>query len=282
MNDTTAAPNDQQREYWNGPVGERWASRPEDIDRNLARLTESLVAFANPHPGERVLDIGCGAGTTALELARAVAPGGTVTGIDISAPMLETARRRAEEAEAPIEFIEADAATHPFAPRYTLLFSRFGVMFFDDPMAAFANLHGALRPGGRLAFVCWRPFAENNWSFIPYKAAEHLLPPQESSDPHAPGPFAFADPERVKGILARAGYRDVHIQKLDTTMNMGPTAEHAAKEALMVGPLARAATGLPDDVRETIAAVVAEKMRLFASAEGITPGAACWLVSAKV
>ena len=178
-------------EYWNGPVGERWASRPADFDRNMMHVTAALMAFAAPRPGERALDVGCGAGTTSLALWRAVRPNGTVTGIDISAPMLATARRRAEEDEAPIEFIHADAATHPFAPRYDLMLSRFGVMFFDDPPAGFANVRGALKPGGRLAFVCWRAFAENVWAFAPYQAALSLLPPQEPSDPHAPGPFAL-------------------------------------------------------------------------------------------
>jgi SAM-dependent methyltransferase len=276
------APNAQQIEYWNGPTGQRWASRPGDIDRNLARLTASLLEFAAPKPGERALDIGCGAGTTALELARRVAPNGTVTGIDISAPMLDAARRRADDADLAIEFIQADASAHPFAPRYDLMLSRFGLMFFDDPPAAFANIRSGLKPGGRLAFVCWRPFAENVWALAPFTAAEHLLPPQEPADPHAPGPFAFADPERVKGILSRAGFHDVRVEKLDTTMNMGPTAEHAAKEALMVGPLARAAFDLPDDQRDRIRAVVATRMKDFASPEGITPPAACWLVGAKV
>jgi SAM-dependent methyltransferase len=283
----SAPANAQQIEYWNGPVGERWASRPGDIDRNLTRITESLMRFAGAGPGERVVDIGCGAGTTALALARAVAGedgkgGGTVTGVDISAPLLATARRRAEEADLAIEFIQADAATHPFAPRYTLAFSRFGVMFFDDPPAAFANIRHGLRPGGRLAFVCWRPFEENIWAVAPYTAAEHLLPPQEPTDPHAPGPFAFADPERVKSILTRAGFRDVHTERLDTTMNMGADTDHAAKEALLVGPLARAATGLPDDEREKIHAIVMKRMEEFLTPAGVTPPAACWLVGARV
>ena len=171
---THPSPNAQQIEYWNGPVGERWAKKQSDFDRNMGSLTVKALAFADARPGERVLDIGCGFGTTTMALARSVAPDGRVTGIDISAPMLGAARRRVAEAGLPIELIEADASVHPFAPRYDLLFSRFGVMFFADPTAAFANLHGALKPKGRLAFVCWRAFAENTWAFAPYKAAENL------------------------------------------------------------------------------------------------------------
>jgi SAM-dependent methyltransferase len=282
-----SGPNAAMAEYWNGPVGERWARRVPDFERNMASITAALLPFAAARPGERVLDIGCGTGTTTMALARAVQSddmkgGGTATGIDISQVMLAKARERAEEAGLPIEYIEADASTHPFAPRYDLLFSRFGVMFFADPVAGFANMRHALKPGGRLAFVTWRGFAENVWAREPYRAAEHLLPPQEPSDPHAPGPFAFADPERVKSILTRAGFRDVRTEKLDTTMNMGPDTDHAAKEALLVGPLARAATGLPDDQREKIHAVVMKRLEEFATPAGVTPPAACWLVGAKI
>ena len=275
------ASNAAMVEYWNGPVGERWAKKISDFERNMASITGALLPFANARPGERVLDVGCGTGTTTMALARAVAPDGRATGIDISQPMLAKARERAEEAGLPIEYIEADASTHPFAPRYDLLFSRFGVMFFADPVAGFANMHHALKPGGRLAVVCWRGFADNVWAREPYKAAEHLLPPQEPSDPYAPGPFAFADGRRLEGILTRAGFHDVRLEKLETTMNMGPDTDHAAKEALLVGPLARAATGLPDDVREKIHAVVMKRMEEFATAGGVKPPAACWLVGAK-
>lgn len=274
--------NAAMAEYWNGPVGERWARRIPDFERNMASITASVLPFATAKPGERVLDIGCGTGTTTMALARAVQPGGTATGIDISQVMLAKARERAGEAELGIEYIEADASAHPFAPRYDLLFSRFGVMFFADPVAGFANMRHALKPGGRIAFVCWRAFAENVWALEPYKAAQHLLPPQEPSDPHAPGPFAFADGERVKSILTRAGFRDARAEKLETAMNMGPDTDHAAKEALLVGPLARAATGLPDDQREKIHAVVMKRMEEFLGPNGVTPPAACWLVGARV
>jgi ubiquinone/menaquinone biosynthesis C-methylase UbiE len=276
------SPNAQQIEYWNGPVGERWARRVPDFERNMASITAALLPFAAARPGERVLDIGCGTGTTTMALARAVQPGGTATGIDISQVMLAKARERAEEAELGIEYIEADASTHPFAPRYNLLFSRFGIMFFADPVAGFANLRHALKPEGRVAFVCWQAFEKNVWALEPYKTAQHLLPPQEPSDPYAPGPFAFADANRVKSILTRAGFRDVRTEKLDTQMNMGPDTDHAAKEALLVGPLARAATGLPDDQREKIHAVVMKRMEEFLTPAGVTPPAACWLVGAFV
>lgn len=227
--------------------------------------------------GERVLDIGCGCGTTTILLAKAVGPSGTVTGVDISRPMLAVARGRGANAN----FLEADASEHGFKPTHDLVFSRFGVMFFADPVAAFANIRKALKPGGRLRFVCWRTAAENLWASAPLEAARHLLPPQESSDPHAPGPFAFGDGERLARILSDAGYRDVEIGKRDTVMIMGASPEEAATESLAIGPLARAAAGLDEDTRTKIRDAVAAKMQPFRTDLGITPPAACWLVAAR-
>ena len=271
--------NAKQREYWNGPVGENWAARQALMDRNLQSVSDAAMAFAAPRSGMRVLDIGCGAGTTTLALAKAVAPG-RVTGVDISAPLLVAARERAKTAMSPAEFIEADASDHPFAAEFDLAFSRFGVMFFADPVAAFAHIKTALRRGGRLAFVCWRAFDENAWAFVPYNAALDLLPPQEPPVPHAPGPFGLADGERTKSILEQAGFQRVRVERLDTVMHLGAAAEDAAAEALVIGPLARAATNLDEAVRENIRARAAEAFAKFKTPAGITMPASCWLVGA--
>ena len=146
--------NAQQREYWNGPAGERWAKAQDQIDRHLGSITEMLMAFAAPKTGERVLDIGCGGGTTALLIRERVGPEGGVTGVDISAPNLAVARARCHAGMADVTFVEADAATYDFQPVFDLAFSRFGVMFFDNPAQAFANIRKALVTEGRLAFVC--------------------------------------------------------------------------------------------------------------------------------
>ncbi len=272
--------NAKQAEYWNGRVGERWARQHLRIDENLQQITPRALSFAGARPGEHVLDVGCGAGTTALALAEAVAPG-SVTAIDISRPMLDVARARAAEAGHAIDFHLADASDFAFAPKFDLLFSRFGVMFFADPAAAFANLRESLKPGGRLRFVCWRSVKENRWASAPFEAAKHLLPPQEPSDPHAPGPYAFADAARVATILAEAGFDDISIEAFDSTMNMGADADEAALEALNVGPLAFAARELDDAVRATVRATVAAMMEQYKTPAGVTPPAACWLVGAK-
>jgi SAM-dependent methyltransferase len=265
-------------EYWNGPVGERWARLQETIDASLAEIHAALMTFANPRPRERVLDVGCGAGTTSYALAKAVGNEGSVTGVDISEPMLEAARKRGIG----VNFRKADAATHLFHPTHDLVFSRFGVMFFEDPPRAFANLKKALRMRGRLAFVCWRALKENIWATVPLAAAGDLVPPQPASDPLAPGPFALADADRIRAILGKAGYRTVRIEPLDSVVILGVTAEEAAAQALNIGPLARAATGLDEPVRDKIRLAVAAALARYETAQGVRMPAACWLVAATI
>lgn len=273
--------NAQQFEYWNGPAGERWAKAQDRIDHHLGLITEALLALAAAGEGERVLDLGCGGGTTALMLRERLGPEGAVVGIDISAPNLALARARAHAAMADVTFLEADAATYAFEPVFDLAFSRFGVMFFDDPAGAFANIRQALVPDGRLAFVCWRTFQQNEWAFAPYEAALDLLPPQEPVDPQAPGPFAYADEQRLRKILEQAGFREIVIRPLDTTVNLGATLEDALTEALTIGPLARAAADLDESTRENIRKRLAPVLKRYRTPYGIVAPAAVWLVSAR-
>ncbi|MFL6691306.1 MAG: class I SAM-dependent methyltransferase [Alphaproteobacteria bacterium] len=273
--------NAQQIEYWNGPAGERWAKAQDRIDHHLGLITEALVAYAAPREGERILDIGCGGGTTALLLRERVGPEGAVTGIDISAPNLALARARAHAGMADVAFVEADAATYDFEPMFDLAFSRFGVMFFDDPAAAFANLHLALVKDGRLVFVCWRTFKENNWAFAPYEAALDLLPPQQPMDPHAPGPFAFADRERLLSALEQGGFQHIRIKPHDTTVNLGASLDDGLTEALTLGPLARAAADLDEATRDKIRARIVPVIAKYKTSYGIVAPAAIWLVSAR-
>jgi SAM-dependent methyltransferase len=279
----TAVPNAEQLEYWNGPVGERWAGLQEKIDENLKDITGALFRFAALKEGERVLDLGCGCGTTSFMAESIVGERGRVIGIDISSPMLEVARERAKKLNSRVTFIEADAAVHRFGTfRFDVVLSRFGTMFFEDPVMGFTNVRHALAEGGRIAFVCWREMKENDWANVPYQAALPLLAPQEPADPLAPGPFAFADAGRVKTILARSGLKDVVIEKLDSKMYMGSTAKAAAEEAMNIGPLARAARELPEETRAKILGVVEKAYRPFESRDGVAPPAACWLVRGHV
>jgi len=277
----TSSTNAQQIEYWNGPAGERWARLQEKIDLHLEQITEAALCFAAPQEGERILDIGCGCGTTTFLLAFRVGDTGVAAGLDISQPMLGVARARSLAQNADLPFIEGDASNYDFQPVFDLVFSRFGIMFFADPVSAFANIRKALAPAGRLAFVCWRSMAENIWASAPMEAATRLLPSQEPVDPLAPGPFAFADCERLRSILASAQYSHVEIERFDGTMNMGATLEEAAAEVLNIGPLSRAATDLDEDMRAKIRRAVEVAFAPYASPAGVKPPAACWLVRAR-
>jgi SAM-dependent methyltransferase len=273
--------NAAQIEYWNGAPGEKWVRNQAVMDASLADATAGLMRLAAIRPGERVLDIGCGSGETSLLAAAAVGAGGRVTGVDVSRPLLELARRRAEGV-ANLRYVEGDAAIQPFAPEHDLLMSRFGVMFFADPAAAFANIRKAAAPGGRLAFVCWRAVTENEYAAMPFEIARPLMPPLPPADPHAPGPFALSDPDRLRSILDTAGFRAVSLEKLDGVMRMGTTAEQAGIQATSLGPTARALAKFGDDVRARVLAAVTGAFAAYPRTGGfITCRIACWLVGAK-
>jgi SAM-dependent methyltransferase len=275
-------PNADQFEMWNGRVGQKWSRLQDKTDLMLNNITDALMPFAGAQPGEHVLDIGCGCGTTTFRLQMAVSPNGSVAGVDISAPMLDVARARSQAMNADIAFIEEDASVYDFQPVFDLVFSRFGVMFFDDPVAAFGNIRTALSPKGRLAFVCWRAFKENDWAFVPYVAAQPFLPQQPKTDPHAPGPFAFADGDRLKDILAKAGFANIRIEMLDTTASLGKTAAEAARESLNVGPVSRAANDLPDEERAKARDAIEKAFSKHVTDAGLALKAACWLVGATL
>jgi len=271
------AANTQQVTYWNESAGPTWADLHAPLDRQLAPLGHRAIAAMAPKPGERVLDIGCGAGETTLDLA---ATGAEVVGVDISRPLLDVARRRGAGVTG-VSFLEADAQTHPFAAgSFDAIFSRFGVMFFADPPAAFANLRRALKPGGRLAFVCWRRPDENPFMTAPMVAALALVPtPPPPPEPGAPGPFAFADPERVRGILDAAGFTDVtltpHEQKIG-----GNDLDTALGLALKVGPLGALLRENPDQQAKVIEAVRGV-LAAHDGPDGVTLDSASWIVTAR-
>ena len=246
--ETTPA-NADQIAYWNASAGETWAALWDRLDRQiepLGRLAMDALAIG---PGERLIDIGCGCGQTTLELARRAGPSGNVVGVDVSAPMLAVARRRARALSlAEVEFLEADAQTHGFdSAGADALFSRFGVMFFADPAAAFANLRSALASGGRLGFVCWRAMELNTFMTLPMSAALPLLPPIAPQPPGGPGPFAFDDADRVRAILADAGFRGVELRPHDEAIGGGDIDE-TLDLALKIGPLGAAVRDRPRTV----------------------------------
>ncbi|MGK9165261.1 class I SAM-dependent methyltransferase [Inquilinus limosus] len=274
-------PNADQIAYWNETVGPTWVELREPIDRLTAPIGQRAIEVLAPQAGERLIDIGCGCGGSTLELARRVGPEGEVLGVDISAPMLEVARQRAAEASVvSARFLEADAQTAGFEPsHFDGLFSRFGTMFFADPVAAFANLHRALKPDGRLAFVCWRPLAENTWATVPLTAALRHLPPPEPPAPGAPGPFSLADPDRIRDILGRAGFTRIDTTPLDTKIGAGDL-DQMLFLALRMGPLGALLRENPDK-RDVVATTVREALAPYATAEGVRLDAANWIVTAR-
>jgi SAM-dependent methyltransferase len=278
MSETNTA-NPDQVAYWNESGGRTWAELNDLLDRQIREVGLKGIEALAPAPGERILDIGCGGGQTTLAIAERVGAAGAVTGADISRPMLELARRRAE-GRANLRFVEADAQVHAFeAGAFDAVFSRFGVMFFSDPTAAFANIRRALKPGGRMVFVCWAPLAENPWMSTPAMAAAKHLPAGPPPDPTAPGPFAFADPERVRGILEAAGFAGVGFQKLALPIG-GNTLEESLTLALRVGPLGarlREAPELASKVVADVRAALEQKLK-----DGLVwMDGAVWIVSAR-
>jgi SAM-dependent methyltransferase len=275
-------PNAAQIDFWNSQAGETWARFQEQLDRQIAPLGLEAMRVLDPQPGEHILDIGCGCGQTTVMLAQRVGPAGAVLGADISRPMLGIARGRAVPAgAAPPAFREADAQSDDLgAAAFDAAFSRFGVMFFADPAAAFANIRAALKPAGRLAFVCWRAFADNPWMRIPMEAAQPLLPPAAPADPTAPGPFAFADPDRVRSILAEAGFTGVSLDPFDAEIG-GGDIEETVSLTFRVGPLSRALAENRDRV-PAVADAVREAVRPYATASGVFMPSAVWIVQARV
>ncbi len=277
------AANAAQIEYWNTRAGETWVQFQEQLDRQLQPLGEAGMRALGLGAGERVLDIGCGCGHTTQQLAAAVGPGGRVAGIDISHLMLEVARGRTPPGSTVISFHELDAQVSDLAKAagvegFDAAFSRFGVMFFSDPVAALGNIRRSLRRAGRLVFVCWRPLAENDWMRLPLEAVMPLLPPTPPSDPNAPGPFAFADAERVTGLLLQAGFAQVSHQPFDAMISSGDL-EQTLQLMLRVGPLGAALREHPQ-YKDRVVAGVREVLKQHVSGGLVRMPAAVWVFQA--
>lgn len=283
---TPRSPYDGQAAYWNSAAARAWAEQYRRMDRALTGLSEALLAAAAPQPGERALDIGCGGGTTVLELAGRVGPGGLVIGADIAEHSVVRASERVAAAGLRnAEVICGDAATHPFAPdSLDLTFSRLGVMFFVDPTAAFANVRRAMRTGGRTALGVFRSPDENPWPNAPLQAVRHLLPPFDRPAPDAPSMFSWADPARVRRILEGAGFREISLAPFDSVLRLAGAAGGAAEAAdfaVTFGPLTRVLPSLPEDQQQRIRAALEAFFAGHATPEGVTLPSRFWLVQAR-
>jgi len=264
--------NTAMGQYWNEIAGPRWVGRAGLQEARNIEVAHLLREAARPAPGERVLDVGCGTGATAIPFAQAVAPGGHVTGVDISEPMLGQARENiARSGAGNIALVLADAQVHRFAPdSFDLLISRFGVMFFADPVVAFTNLHAGLRQGGRLCMAVWASMAENLHWRIPFDIAVERLGPPSPADPREPGPMAFRDPDYLRGILAKAGFAAIDIVPQGFKI-LGRTARGEAEHAAMFGPAWRLMEekNAPEAARQAIIAEIEAAFAPYLTAEGL-------------
>ena|ERR1700722_6642270 len=276
--------NADQIAYWNGAGGQRWADRQLVQDILLQPIADILIDRAKVKAGERILDVGCGSGSTSFAFAQATGPTGHVTGIDISAPMLTRAREVAPRG-VPVEFVLADATVHAFAAEgFDLLASRFGVMFFADPALSFANMRRGMRRSGRLAFACWREPRENPFFMTPLQAVYRHVPKMPQVGPEDPGPFAFASEARVRRVLSAAGFAEIAMEPCNLALDVavGRGLDAAVKGALEIGPAARALTDQPPELVTAATQSIREALTPLVKGQTVPLDAAIWIVTARV
>ena len=271
---------DEQMKLWNGPAGHAWVDAQEVLDRMFepfeAMLAEAVAAGARHH----VLDVGCGTGSTTLAAARRIGAAGRCVGIDISEPMLATARARAGREGARATFVCADAQTHTFEPAtFDMIISRFGVMFFDDPARAFANLRRAVTESAELRFIAWRSPAENPFMTTAERAAAPLLPNMPPRQPDAPGQFAFADERRVRGILEQGGWSKIDFEPIDVECVFAEKALNLYVTRL--GPVGMVLQSADEPTRKRVAEIVRAAFDPYVHGADVRFTAACWSVVAR-
>jgi ubiquinone/menaquinone biosynthesis C-methylase UbiE len=272
-----------QIEYWNQEGGQAWTARQQSWDTAMKPFSDAALIRAAVSPGERVIDVGCGCGATSLQLADLVGPKGKVLGVDVSKPMLDRAKQRGA-GNPVLSFAEADATTYAFERGAAdLLFSRHGVMFFPEPEQAFANLRSALKPSGRVAFSCFRSPQENALITTILAAVQEFVPPLPKMNPEDPGPFAFANPERVKRILAAAGFKSIALEPVDVESDVGSGKgmEEALVNAMEIGPASRALRGASAEARAKAEAALRAAFTPLQKDGKILLGAGLWIVTAR-
>ena len=277
-------PNRDQREFWDGEVGEIWIKHQALLDDQLEAFSRTMFDRAQIRLGQSVVDVGCGCGTDSLTAARKTGPAGRVLGLDFSRPMLSRAATRAAENELyQIDLLQADAQTHPFAAgSIDRIISRFGVMFFADPTAAFANLAAALAPAGRMTFLTWQSVDKNPWMMLPVVEALQLVEMDLPLDPHGPGPFTFADANRLYRILRDAGFARVQIEAYEPQLAVagGSTLDDAVEFVMEFLPMRRALMRATCEEREHVHEAIRGAIGPYERAGGVIMPSAAWLVNA--
>lgn len=273
--------NEGQAEFW-ANAGPTWKALQADLDAQVGEHGMIAVDTADVQPGETVIDVGCGTGTSSFVLAARVADTGTVLGLDISPSMVEAASERAADLGAPnVQFEVADVQVRPFDGSADLVFSRFGVMFFGDPAAAFTNLHSALRSSGRMVFVCWQSPAANPWVSEPIEAMREHLDIAFGRDPHAPGPFSLADADRIRSLVGAAGFATIEVASSQRPVVLGDGSLESAVEFMY--RLNPATAGLDDtdpELAATLRDAVGKALEPHFGPNGVETDSATWIVHA--
>ena len=274
--------NLDQQEFWNDIKGKLWVDLQPEIDAMLGPFGEKAMEALNPQPGEKILEIGCGTGTMTLALADRVKTSGEIRAADISRPMLQMAISRAKAVSAQsTAFVEADAQVHAF-PKGTFdaVFSRFGVMFFEDPIAAFRNFHSAVRSGGRLAYVCWADRKDNPWIRIPTGASKAFLeiPPPPEDD--APGQFAMEREARVREILGEAGWTSIELERFDIDHSLGENVIDAADFISQMGPMSEPFALADNETKKQCLEVIQKALKPYEGPTGVRMRFGTWIVRA--
>lgn len=274
--------NQDQIEAWNGELGDKWAEHSDRLDQLLAPFLPVILQAAYLNQGEHILDIGCGAGALSLGAAQLIGTDPSICGVDVSSQLLDVARKRAKQQNLQVEFIEEDASKFRASKPVDAAISRFGVMFFDKPVEAFASIKSNLRPEGRMVIACWQSLRDNEWASAPGQIAKQFVTePLPRPDPLAPGPFSFADKDRIVSVLSEAGWRGVDIQDWSGELSPpGKTVDESTEFILKLGPIARLLKeqnipleGIRDELKEMLSG------RL--NAEGVPAlNAKAWIVSA--
>lgn len=274
--------NSSQIEFWNGDAGEKWVQHAGLLDHLLAPFIPAILDAADLQPGEGVLDIGCGAGALSLGAAEMIGTSGRVTGVDVSKPLLGLARDRAAASSKTVQFEEADASAYRSETPMDAAISRFGVMFFSDPVAAFSVLRRNLRPEGRLVFACWQGIQKNEWLKTPLEVAmPYFKSLPDAPAPRAPGPFAFADSDYVSEILHEAGWRGLNVMPWTGALSLpGESIDAQATFILKMGPVARLIADQVDDPAPIFAALKRRLSDMKTKTGDVKLGAAAWIVSA--
>lgn len=267
----------EQAKMWNGSAGQVWVEEKDLLDAMLSPFIAPLMEVVPDRTDEHLLDVGCGTGATTIAAA---ARGGRCVGVDISAQMIARARERASEVGSGADFVLADAQEYAFEPgRFDRIISRFGVMFFPEPIKAFINLRASARAGARLRFIAWRGSTENPFMTTAERVAGPYLPDLPPRVPNAPGQFAFADRERIGAILAGAGWSAISVAPFDTTCSF--PASQLPDYVMKMGPVGQQLQQAELQLREQVRPKLREAFHAYVRGDEVRFRAACWLVDAS-